>query len=188
MNKYGKALFCVPLAWLKYVILKLKHGRDFSARGMAIVSPFTEITQEKGSYLHIGCMLKMHNGAKLRVRHGGTLNIGDRFGMSNGCVVTAYECITIGDDVMLGPNVLIYDQDHDYRVPDGVAAGKYKTTPIEIGNNVWIGANSVILRGTILGDNCVVGAGTILKGKFPPYSRILQKRETEVIERNTENR
>lgn len=188
MNKYGKALFCVPLAWLKYALLKLEHGRDFSAQGIAVFSPFTEITQEKHCRLHIGRMLKMHNGSKLRVRRGGILEIGDRFGMSNGCVVTAYDHVTIGNDVMLGPNVLIYDQDHDYRAAGGVAAGQYKTAPIQIGNNVWIGANSVILRGTVLGDNCVVGAGTILKGKFPPNSLILQKRETEVIERNTENR
>lgn len=183
MNKYGKALFCVPLAWLKYALLKLEHGRDFSARGAAIVSPLTEITQEKGSRLHIGRTLKMHNGAKLRVRRGGTLEIGDRFGMSNGCVVTAYEHITIGNDVMLGPNVLIYDQDHDYRAPGGVAAKQYKTAPVHIGNNVWIGANCVILRGTVIGDNSVVGAGAVLKGNYPPDSLILQKRETQVIQK-----
>lgn len=184
MNKYGKALFCVPLAMLKYALLKLEHGRDFSARGPAVMSPLTEVTVEKNCRLRIGRMLKMHNGAKLRVRRGGTLEIGDDFGMSNGCVVTAYDHVTIGDHVMLGPNVLIYDQDHDYRAPGGVAAKQYKTAPISIGNNVWIGANCVILRGTVLGDGCVVGAGTVLKGTFPPHARILQKRETEVIEQD----
>ena len=188
MNKYGKALFCVPLAFLKYALLKLEHGRGFAARGPAVLSPLTEITVEKGCQARIGQMLKMHNGAKLRVRCGATLEIGSRFGMSNGCVVTAYEHVTIGDDVMLGPNVLIYDQDHDYRAPGGVAAKQYKTAPVRIGNNVWIGANSVILRGTVIGENSVVGAGCVLKGEYPPNSLILQKRETEVIECNSEQR
>lgn len=183
MNKYGKALFCVPLALLKYALLKLEHGRNFSAGGLAIMSPLTELTQEKGTKLKIGRTLKMHNGAKLRVRNGGSLEIGDRFGMSNGCVVTAYDHVIIGDDVMLGPNVLIYDQDHDYRAQGGVAAKHYKTSPVHIGSNVWIGANCVILRGTVLGDNCVVGAGTVLKGSYPPNSLILQKRETQVIQK-----
>lgn len=184
MNKYGKALFCVPLALLKYALLKLEHGRNFSASGLAIMSPLTELTQEKGAKLKIGRTLKMHNGAKLRVRSGGSLEIGDRFGMSNGCVVTAYDHVVIGDDVMLGPNVLIYDQDHDYSVPGGVAARKYKTAPVHIGNNVWIGANCIILRGTILGDNCVVGAGALIKGEYPSNSVIVQKRETQILQRS----
>lgn len=186
MNKYGKALFCIPLALLKYTLLKLEHGRDFTARGPAVFSPMTELTIERRCCVHIGRMLKMHNGAKLRVRQGASLEVGNNFGMSNGCVVTAYEHITIGDNVMLGPNVLIYDQDHDYLAPGGVTAGQYKTAPIAIGNNVWIGANSVILRGTTIGDNSVVGAGSILKGNYPSNSLILQKRETKVIERISE--
>ena len=101
----------------------------------------------------------MHNGAKIRVRKGGKLEIGKNFGMSNGCVVTAYDHIKIGDNVMLGPNVLIYDQDHDYRAEGGVAAMRFKTAPVVIGNNVWIGANTLILRGTTIGDNSVIGGG-----------------------------
>lgn len=78
----------------------------------------------------------MHNGAKIRVRKGRKLEIGKNFVMSNGCVVTAYEHIEIGDNVMLGANVLIYDQNHDYRAEGGVAAMKFKTAPVVIGNNV----------------------------------------------------
>lgn len=119
--------------------------------------------------------LKMHNGAKIRVRKGGKLEIGKNFGMSNGCVVTAYDHIKIGDNVMLGPNVLIYDQDHDYQAEGGVAAMKFKTAPITIGNNVWIGANTLILRGTTIGDNTVVGGRDShqrgLPGKQRDYSK-----------------
>lgn len=85
--------------------------------------------------------------------------------MSNGCVVTAYDHIKIGDNVMLGPNVLIYDQDHDYRAEGGVAAMRFKTAPVVIGNNVWIGANTMILRGTTIGDNSVVGGEAVIKGE-----------------------
>ncbi len=181
MNKYIKAIFCIPLAGIKYAILKLENGKRFHASLPAIASPLTEITVEGNSELYIGKKLKMHNGSKIRVRKGGKLRIGKNFGMSNGCVVTAYEHITIGDNVMLGPNVLIYDQDHDYRAEGGVAAMKFKTTPITIGSNVWIGANTIILRGSEIGDNCVIGGGGIIKGKYPPNSVIIQKRTTEVL-------
>lgn len=45
--------------------------------------------------------------------------------------------------------------------------GRDIANPIKIGNNVWISANAIILKGTIIGDNCVVGAGSVVKGKFP---------------------
>ena len=83
------------------------------------MSPMTEVTIDGKSELRIAKKLKMHNGAKIRVRKGGKLEIGKNFGMSNGCVVTAYDHIKIGDNVMLGPNVLIYDQDHDYQAEGG---------------------------------------------------------------------
>ena len=57
---------------------------------------------------------------------------------------------------------------------------KFKTAPITIGNNVWMGANALILRGTTIGDNTVVGGGTVVKGDFPANSVIIQKRTTEV--------
>lgn len=180
MNKYIKAVFCVPLAGIKYAILKMENGGRFHAAFPAIMSPMTGVTVNGKSELRIAKKLKMHNGAKIRVRKGGKLEIGKNFGMSNGCVVTAYDHIKIGDNVMLGPNVLIYDQDHDYQAEGGVSAMKFKTAPITIGNNVWIGANALILRGTTIGDNTVVGGGTVVKGDFPANSVIIQKRTTEV--------
>ena len=47
-----------------------------------------------------------------------------------------------------------------------------------IGDNSWIGCNVVILRGTSIGKNCIVGAGSVLKGTYPDNSVIVQKRQT----------
>lgn len=184
MNRYFKAVFCVPLAVVKYLMLKIMNGHRFQGSFPAIISPFTEITCERGSTLYVGRVLKMHNGAKIRVRKGGKLTIGNYFGMSNGCVVTAYDSITIGNNVMLGPNVLIYDQDHDYKKKGGVSAMGFLTSPIKIGNNVWIGANTLILRGTTIGDNCVIAGGSVIRGNYPSDTVIIQKRKTEVIYQN----
>lgn len=101
------------------------------------------------------------------------------FGMSNGCVVTAYEHIKIGGNVMFGPNVLVYDQDYDYQAEGGISAMKFKTAPITIVNNVWIGVNTLILRGTTIGDSSVIDGGAVIKGDYPPGSVIIQKRVTE---------
>lgn len=52
--------------------------------------------------------------------------------------------------------------------------------PVKIGNNVWIGANTIILRGTEIGDNYVIGAGCVVKGKYNKGSVIIQKRKEEI--------
>lgn len=84
--------------------------------------------------------------------------------------------IVIGDDVQFSPNVMVYDHDHDYKAKGGVKSMKYKTSPIFIGNNVWIGANSIILRGVRIGDNAVIGAGCIVNKDVPDNTVLVQKR------------
>lgn len=122
----------------------------------------------------------MRSGAKLRVRKTGSVFIGKNFSMSNNCVITSWESIEIGENVQFGPGVLVYDQDHDYAVVGGLKAEKYKTSPIKIGNGVWIGANSIILRGTKIGDNSVVAAGSVIKGVYGSNLVIYNKREINI--------
>ena len=114
----------------------------------------------------------MRNGAQCVLRNNVPL--------TSASVLVCHACLILGDNIQLSPNVQIYDHDHDYRAEGGLAAMKYKTAPVEIGNNVWIGANCVILRGTKIGDNCVVAAGSVIKGEFPANTLIYQKRYTEV--------
>ena len=79
----------------------------------------------------------------------------------------------------------MYDHDHDYRKGLNVDSNKedFIRAPIIIGQNCWIGANTVILKGTVLGDNCVVGAGSVISGKYPNNSVIIQKRIGEIIKK-----
>ena len=64
----------------------------------------------------------------------------------------------------------------------GVKAKKFKTAPVVIGNNVWIGANAIILRGTTIGDNSVIAAGSVVKGNVPSNTLLVQKKEDTLIE------
>ena len=180
MNKFVRAAICVPCGLFKMTLNKVFHPLNFKGPLISLVSPFTEITIT-GGRLFIGKNFKMRDGAKIRVRKGGECIIGDNSSVNSNNMIACHERIIIGDNVQLSPNVQIYDHDHDFRFVGGLAKNKFKTAPIEIGNNVWIGANTVILRGTKIGDNSVVGAGCVLKGIFPANSVIIQKREPSIL-------
>lgn len=179
MNKYLRAAFCVPFGIIKTGLLKITKGSDFKISGLSMISPHTEITLDRGGSLEIGSNFKMRDGAKIRVRKNAECKLGSNVSLNSFNMIACHEKIIIGDDCQLSPNVQIYDHDHDFTSENGVRDGKYKTAPIIIGNNVWIGANSVILRGTVIGDNAVIGAGCIVKGEVPPDTVLVQKRTSE---------
>lgn len=181
MNKYLRGLVVIPCGTIKMLWTKLFHISSFNGPVLCQVSPFTEITMDKGAKLSIGKDFKMRDGAKIRIRKNATCIVGSNTAISSNNIITCRKHISIGNNCQLSPNVLIYDHDHDFRAEGGIWEGKYKESPIEIGDNCWIGANTVILRGTKIGDNCVVGAGCVLNGEYPEGSVIIQKRETEVL-------
>ena len=101
--------------------------------------------------------------------------IGDNVGMS-GTTIYAREKIEIGDNTLIGGNVKILDNDfHPLDVDDRIndIKEKIKSKPIKIGKNCFIGVNAIILKGTELGDGCVVGAGSVVCGKYPDNSVIV---------------
>lgn len=103
------------------------------------------------------------------------IKIGNNVGMS-GVTIYARENIEIGDNTLIGGNVKILDNDfHPLDINDRKTNNieKIKSKPIKIGKNCFIGVNAIILKGTDLGDGCIVGAGTVVSGKFEPNSVIV---------------
>lgn len=161
-------------------LIKLFHYNDFKAPLTSLISPLTEITLDKGAKLSIGNGFKMRDGAKLRIRKNAECIIGSNTSVNSNNMIACHEKIIIGNNVQLSPNVQIYDHDHDFKVEGGIKKMRYRTSPVEIGNNVWIGANSVILRGTKIGDNSVIAAGSIIKGDIPSDSVVYQKKASTI--------
>lgn len=95
------------------------------------------------------------------VEKGEGVRIGNRCGFSGVSIVCSVG-VTIGDDVSCGTNVMIGDRnDHENRWPG------FEPKPVFIGNNVWIGMNSIIMRGVTIGDNTIIGAGSIVTKDIP---------------------
>ncbi len=89
------------------------------------------------------------------------VRIGNECGFS-GTVIAAFEKIVLGDHVVCGANTLITDSNwHPEDSRSGVPA------PVMIGNNVWLGVNATVLKGVRIGDNSVIGAGSVVTGEIP---------------------
>ncbi len=116
---------------------------------------------------------------------GGEMEIGEGCFFNNGCMLVSKEKITVGKNTSFGPNVLVYDHDHDIHSHLAVHDSGFVTSPVTIGDDVWIGAGSVILRGSVIGDGCVIGAGSVIKGVCPPDSVIIQKRSETTVQKRT---
>ncbi|ULO08640.1 acyltransferase [Paenibacillus sp. 19GGS1-52] len=161
-------------------ILKLFRHKGIFFTQIQFLSVNTRIDiRGRNSRLTFKGRVSARTGVTLAVRNG-DLVIGNNVFFNNGCIVTCHERIKIGDNCLFGPNVLFYDHDHIYGHGKIVNKEGYKKAPVELGNNIFVGANSVILKGSIIGDNCVIGAGTIIKGIIPANSLVHQKVEVVI--------
>ncbi|QTH42318.1 acyltransferase [Cohnella sp. LGH] len=99
------------------------------------------------------------------------LKVGKSFGVNSGTYINAIGGIDIGDYVLLGPNVTISSGIHpiEARYPP-IFTRPTVPKPIVIGNDVWIGANAVIMPGVTLGEGTVVGANAVVTRDTEPYS------------------
>ncbi len=76
-------------------------------------------------------------------------------------------CITVGDYTMLGPNVVLATGGHPL-LPALRERGMQYNLPIQIGRNCWLGAGVIVLPGVTVGDNAVIGAGSVVTRDIPP--------------------
>jgi acetyltransferase-like isoleucine patch superfamily enzyme len=107
---------------------------------------------------------------------GGRLKIGNHCFFNINSSITCVESIEIGNNCKFGNNLVIIDHDHNFKTQ----SPEFVSSPIKIGYNVWCGANVTILRGTDIGDNCVIGAGATVKGKIEADSLMVPKNVKDV--------
>ena len=178
MRRYINNLISVVYSFIRMSLIKIFHIKNFSFYPVQRFSPNVVLEIRRGARVSFGKKVRVHSGCKIKACQGGELVIGDNVKINYNCIIACLEEIQIGEGTEFGPAVYVYDHDHDYRI--GLKKEQYRTTSVKIGKNCWIGANSIILRGTELGDNCIVAAGSVVKGKYPSESLLYQKREIEV--------
>lgn len=180
MNRYVRMIVEVPTGIAKNIIIKIIRGNSVRLPIKCAIAPSAELTIDNGATITIGTNYRQRSHSHIRVRKDASLIIGENVSINHGCMIVCHEKIEIGDDVQFSPNVMLYDHDHDFRTIGGLKEMKYKTSPIKIGNNVWIGANSIILRGSVIGNGAIIGAGSVVKGEIPAGKVFIQKRVTKI--------
>ncbi len=101
-----------------------------------------------------------------RCEFGFNISLGKNFYANFGCVLLDPGEIIIGDNVLFGPRVSIYTARHAFNAQEREAGACY-TKPVKIGNNVWVGGGVHMDHGITIGDNTVIGAGSVITHDIP---------------------
>ncbi len=98
--------------------------------------------------------------------YGYNIEIGENFYSNHNLTILDCAKITFGDNVFIGPNCAFYTAFHplDYKTRN---KGLEYAKPIKVGNNVWFGGNVVVLYGVTIGNNVVIGAGSLVNKDIP---------------------
>lgn len=123
------------------------------------------------SNITIGADAIIKSGAHLcACNYSAKISIGLRTTIGFNTYIYSSESIIIGDDCMIAPFVYIVDSNHSTARKSLLNTQPNTTHPIEIGNDVWIGAHSIILPGVKLGTGSIIAAGSIVTKDTEPYS------------------
>jgi maltose O-acetyltransferase len=98
--------------------------------------------------------------------YGSNISVGEKVYFNFNCVVLDATKVTIGSNVLFGPNVQIYTATHpmDYKIrAEWLESGK----PITIGSDIWVGGGAIICPGVTIGDRSVIGAGSVVTKDIP---------------------
>jgi len=132
----------------------------------------------------IGCRLRIkvlkhflkQAGHPINIQPGVTIaglhnvSIGNFSGIGRGSSIYAVDTVEIGNDVMIGEEIIIYTSNHGIRLSQIMRCQGMEKAPVKIGNDVWIGARVIVLPGVTIGDGSVVAAGAVVTKDVNPYS------------------
>jgi acetyltransferase-like isoleucine patch superfamily enzyme/glycosyltransferase involved in cell wall biosynthesis len=153
-----------PRSWVKLLLNPFRHkrGRHSCIRRKTRIDVFPWNDFVLGKDSTIEDFATVNNGA-------GPVYIGERTRIGLSCTVIGP--VTVGNDIMLAQNVVLSGLNHSYEdITRPISLQKQTTSMITIEDEVWIGANAVILAGVTVGRHSVIAAGSVVTRDVPPYS------------------
>ena len=110
-------------------------------------------------------------GGQVTISGPELVELGARVAINNFSMIVASERVCIGDDVLIGPFVLIHTGNHIYVDPEiPIRSQGHSHKPIQLGDDVWVGAHAIILSGVSIGRGAVIAAGAVVTRDVEPYA------------------
>lgn len=173
----------ITLGIVKILIYKIFYPNRLSFKKIPLMNKAFSISTKRDTQVKIGKNFRSRNYISIKVYDKGKLNIGDNCFLNDNCSINCQENINIGNNVMFGQNVLVFDHDHDYKND----IKEFVRKRIFIGDNVWVGANCIILKGVEIGNNVVIAANTTVKEDIPNNTLYYQNKTYSAKKMRTNN-
>jgi acetyltransferase-like isoleucine patch superfamily enzyme len=155
---------------------KIKFKSKIRAGRTLLIGDNVEINALSLEGIRIGNNVSIHRNTIIEctgvIRNLGIgLEIGDNVGIAQNCFIQVRGKVTIGNDVIFGPGVYLFSENHNFDDPDLPVLVQGETRKgVVIEDGVWIGSRAVILDGVRICKNSIVAAGSIVNKDVPAYS------------------
>ncbi len=149
-----------------YFWFKKVKNRIFNVFSVCVLKVFTSKNN-----ITMPISTRFRKRLNIELSKDGKLSVGNNVFFNNDVSINVMHRITIGDNVMIGENVKIYDHDHIFNPENGSYSSQgFTLAPVIVGDNVWIGANCLILKGVTIGNNAVIAGGSVVAKDVPDNS------------------
>lgn len=167
LQNYIKKISLLIKSIYIYGVLKIKYGHCISMSIINSIKGNVKIELSIGSKLEIGSFFMSAGPCYIKCTENAICKIGSKVFINHNCSITCVEEISIGNNCNIANNVVIVDHDHNMG-ENGVEDG-FESSAVHIGENVWIGANTTILKGVSIGDGAVIAAGAVVNQNIPSH-------------------
>jgi len=156
------------ISFVRCLFLMIKYGKDIKINPLRV-------------YISFSAKIKITDGGTIEIRggrdrvflskntsihcSGGTLTIGNGVFFNENNHLVCHFSMSIGDDCLFGQNVCFFDSDHQFgNLEKKIRDQGYSIKPVSVADNVWIGAGSIVTKGTSIGAHSVIGANSVVRG------------------------
>lgn len=154
------------ISWDKELVVERERAKDLLFR---FNNTLPSLREERSAIIHqlfgsVGknCWIE----SPFNCDYGYNISVGDNFYTNTNCTILDCAKITIGHNVLIGPNVGFYTPNHAVDAAER-KDGYERSLPITIGDNVWISGSVTILPGVTIGENSIIGAGSVVTKNIP---------------------
>ena len=179
--KIAKIILKEIVEWLEFIVCyfpgrcgfslrKFWYRRRINGKKVNAIGVGCKFTNPKN--ITLGNLVSFGDNCRLYAEHG-TIYCGDNTTFNNNVQLNVSKggVVLIGSDCLLGPGVTIFSSNHNYsdvRIP--IRRQGHTVSNVQVGNDCWIGANTTILAGAIIGDGSIIGAGSVVIGDLPAFT------------------